>query len=45
MRLQFSRQSDLDIDRFYTFLVENQATIKAAERAILTIKSMPNDFR
>ncbi len=39
MQLQFSRQYDHDLDRLYAFLINNKATLKTADRAILTIKN------
>ncbi len=38
MQLQFSRQYDHDLDRLYAFLIDNKATLKTADRALLTIK-------
>jgi len=38
MQLRFSRRADHDIDRLYHFLIENQASVRTADRAILAIK-------
>ena len=38
MQLQFSRIADRDIDRLYHFLISNKASLKTADKAILSIK-------
>ncbi len=38
MQLQFSRRADHDLDRLYEFLIENDASIRTADRAILDIR-------
>ncbi len=39
MQLQFSRRADHDLDRLFHFLIENKASVRTADRAILAIKN------
>ncbi|MEE8057838.1 MAG: type II toxin-antitoxin system RelE/ParE family toxin [Pseudomonadales bacterium] len=38
MKLQFSHQADHDLDRLYSFLIKNKASLRTADKAILAIK-------
>ena len=38
MKIQFSRLFDHDLDRLYDFLIDNEATLKTAHRAIGAIR-------
>lgn len=38
MKLAYLPETNLDIDRLYTFLIENKASLKTADKALLRIK-------
>ena len=38
MKLAFSRQADNDLDRLFSFLIKNKASLNTADKAILEIK-------
>jgi len=38
MKIVYLPEADLDIDRLYTFLIENKASIKTTDKALLRIK-------
>lgn len=38
MKLVYLPEADLGIDRLYTFLIENKASIKTADKALVRIK-------